>query len=621
MQIPLKGSLAETGFIEILKDAAQSKLTGMVRVENGTVIKVAYFQQGSIAFASSNEKLDRLTEVLKRAGKLTPEQIEHAQARLKPNVSLGKTLVELGYISAKDLLWGARTQVESILHQLLFWTEGNYQVLEGALPKEIVSLNIPVSQIIFDGVSKTQDRQWILQHIESPQTTYALSPDFHEANATYKLPVENVISRLNGKRNLEEVAQSAGLDTFEVCKTVVALQLLNLVQRSSEPPAPVPVLVEEQEEAVQAVELPITTPPTENLSLGQMMQIPTVQELQQSPPEESMDEVETPAIEEKEEEVEDLAIEPAAPTLQLSSVPTIIQPPLQLSEPEPEEEEEKNPIPIPPPPIKMAEPEPQELEEEEEPFPIDEQTAAKESRHVNVPMQDFSYSRRDYPQHSQFNWRTMAIIMGVLLVALFGGYTVYSRYKQHAAATDLDYAQNTPPAKKVQPQESKPAVNPTTPAPKQNPAAAPVTQKPVTVVPTQQASAQPKPAPPVQKPTPAVAVPTKAASTPMDLLNQGKLPEAAHQWESNLRKQQSSYTIQLEIACQEKTVKEAVSMTGGSKDLAIIPLDYKGQACYRVLYGVYASEATAQSARAKLPQDFLKQPSPPQIVPLTKLIK
>ena len=135
MDLPLKGSLSESGFINLLLDGTESKLTGMVRLEMGPVIKVVYLQQGTVAFASSNEKTDRLTEVLKRAGKLTPEQIDHAQARLKPNVSLGKTLVELGYISPKDLLWGARMQVEGILHQLLFWDKGNYQVIEGPLPK------------------------------------------------------------------------------------------------------------------------------------------------------------------------------------------------------------------------------------------------------------------------------------------------------------------------------------------------------------------------------------------------------------------------------------------------------------------------------------------------------
>ncbi|HJZ12785.1 MAG TPA: DUF4388 domain-containing protein, partial [Acidobacteriota bacterium] len=80
MRVPTKGSIADTTFIDILKDAATSNLTGMVRLENGTIIKVVYLQSGAIAFASSNEKADRLTEVLKRAGKLTPEQVEDAQA-------------------------------------------------------------------------------------------------------------------------------------------------------------------------------------------------------------------------------------------------------------------------------------------------------------------------------------------------------------------------------------------------------------------------------------------------------------------------------------------------------------------------------------------------------------
>src|SRR5438045_5659125 len=157
MEFPPKGTLAANTFIEILKDAAERGFTGMVRLEKAALIKVVYLQQGTVAFASSNEKADRLTEVLKRAGKLTTEQIEDAQARLKPNVSLGKTLVELGYITPKDLLWGARAQVEGILHQLLFWQDGNYQILQGPLPKEIVSLNLQIPLVIYDGIFKSQD--------------------------------------------------------------------------------------------------------------------------------------------------------------------------------------------------------------------------------------------------------------------------------------------------------------------------------------------------------------------------------------------------------------------------------------------------------------------------------
>ncbi|HEY7160638.1 MAG TPA: DUF4388 domain-containing protein, partial [Acidobacteriota bacterium] len=201
MELPNRGSLSEVSFIEVLKDLSASSLTGMVRLETGPVIKVVYLQNGTIAFASSNEKTDRLTEVLKRAGKLTPEQIEHAQARIKPNVSLGKTLVELGYISPKDLLWGARMQVEGILYQLLFWDKGSYQVLEGPLPKEIVSLGLTVPQIIYNGILQTRDRDWILQHIGSPEAIYSKVPDFEQKYADYHLGAEQTAGYIDGSRS------------------------------------------------------------------------------------------------------------------------------------------------------------------------------------------------------------------------------------------------------------------------------------------------------------------------------------------------------------------------------------------------------------------------------------
>src|SRR5215510_7877454 len=105
MRIPTKGSLKEKNLIAVLIDSADNLITGMVRAESGAAIKVVYLQQGTIAYASSNDRADRLTEVLRRAGKLTQEQIDHAQERVKPGVSLGKTLVELGYLSSKELLW------------------------------------------------------------------------------------------------------------------------------------------------------------------------------------------------------------------------------------------------------------------------------------------------------------------------------------------------------------------------------------------------------------------------------------------------------------------------------------------------------------------------------------
>lgn len=636
MELPPKGSLQEVGFIQLILDSMGAKLTGMIRLEDGSIIKVVYLQQGNVAFASSNEKTDRLTEVLKRAGKLTPEQIEHAQARLRPNVSLGKTLVELGYINPKDLLWGARMQVESILHQLLFWTQGNYQVIEGPLPKEIVSLNMPVPQIVFDGILKTRDRDWVLQHIGSPQSVFQLDSNFHERNALYKLPVDDTVSRMNGKRSLEEIAQASGQDTFEVCKAVTALYILDMVQKApGKAPAPeAPIVVPAMaQEPIAAV--PELTPvmPKQDLSLGEVMHIPTVEQLQQANKEEAA------AKMEPEPPFEPTIVFPPAKTEPAPLIfDTTPEPPRISVEPEtepqrPVQEEEdtetlketakpEKPAPKPwqPPASAPAHKPAATLRITPEPSQRYSSPPVSDPDRPAFPMESMSLPKRKSrrPGYSAaINWKKIALIMGVITVAAIAVTLLYTQYLQK------------PPAREY------PTLSPSKalgrPAPATQPAP-PVTVEPAPPVATKKAPDQsktPLPATPAQKPPVSTTPPpatkpapvTVAASGPLGLLKSGRTMEAANSWRNALLPKRSRYTVQLEIACQESTIMEAFQMLNDSPELAVVPLDYHGKACYRVLYGVYPTAEEAQAKRSRLPQDFLRQDSPAQVIPLAKALK
>jgi septal ring-binding cell division protein DamX len=101
----------------------------------------------------------------------------------------------------------------------------------------------------------------------------------------------------------------------------------------------------------------------------------------------------------------------------------------------------------------------------------------------------------------------------------------------------------------------------------------------------------------------------------------GNLPQAAQQWKQQLQSQMGKVTIQLLIACQEKTVLDAFQTLEYSREIAIVPIDFQGRPCYRVLYGTYSAPSQAQSARADLPQEFFRQASPPQVVPLARILQ
>jgi septal ring-binding cell division protein DamX len=139
-----------------------------------------------------------------------------------------------------------------------------------------------------------------------------------------------------------------------------------------------------------------------------------------------------------------------------------------------------------------------------------------------------------------------------------------------------------------------------------------------------EAAPAPKPAAPAPKPAaPApVTLPVKTPepASPLGMVKAGRLPDAAKLWKKQLSASRTRFTIQLEIACQESTVLEAFEIMNDSADLALVPLDFKGRSCYRVLYGVFPSPIEAEAKRKKLPALFLQQQSPAQVIPLSKAL-
>ena len=571
MKFSTKGSLNDAQFIAILKDAAESGLTGMIRLENGPIIKAVYFQKGAISFASSNEKSDRLAEVLSVAGKLTPQQVQDAQARLKPNVSLGKTLVELGYISPKDLLWGARAQVDGILHKLLFWTQGKYQVYEGPLPREIIHLNLPVASVIFEGIMKTQNRDWVLQHIGSPEAIYAVPSDYQEQLQKLKFPVSPVASKLNGKRSLHDIAQLSSVDTFELCKTVVALQYLDLAHPIQDEPLQMTLNAPEQQQAAPALEdQPPPTSMEDMQELGQVLQLPTVEELQatastttENDPEKEEPEPEVPAAviaTEEESEPDEAPIKKSEPDAQIVAYAS------EKDNAVAEENVENNPVIVA---TISKEPEPVALVPQPEPVPITPQQS-------RVPMRDLVDESEEEEAPIQQSRMKQWVTILLVVIAAVGIYFYLQSSRKDPPATDQEE------------------------------------------IAEEQKSPEPDPVPVTQPLAQAEVPPSESSSS--SPIRAGNIAEAAKSWKKTLAASSTDYSIQIVIACQEQTVLDTYQLLNQSDQMIVLPIQFKGKSCYRVLYGQYESKQQANQAIRDLPEFFLKQASPPSVVILSRVL-
>jgi len=156
-EVPVRGSLKHYSFSQILTYLNRQQKTGVLTVENKDIKKNIFVKNGSVIFASSNQNEDRLGEMLIRAGKITPEQYDKSVELLQQTGKRqGAILVELGYLTPKDLFREVKRQIKEIILSLFLWEEGTFSFEETPPSTEVITLNMSMKSLISEGISRKE---------------------------------------------------------------------------------------------------------------------------------------------------------------------------------------------------------------------------------------------------------------------------------------------------------------------------------------------------------------------------------------------------------------------------------------------------------------------------------
>jgi hypothetical protein len=74
------------------------------------------------------------------------------------------------------------------------------------------------------------------------------------------------------------------------------------------------------------------------------------------------------------------------------------------------------------------------------------------------------------------------------------------------------------------------------------------------------------------------------------------------------------------VACAPDTVQKAVNEVN-APELFILPVSYKGKACYRLCWGVFANAPAATAASHALPDYFVRGGAAPRVMSAAELLK
>ena len=230
-----EGNIGEIDLIGRLVELGRERFTGAIRFEQDGIIKIVYFKDGDVLSASTNDRTDAVDEILLRAGKVSKDHVKQALSKRKEHESLGDALLNLGFITRKELAWGRRIQVIGILRSVRTWDHGTYAIVADYLPKREEGTLFPLQQVIIELYVTEQERQPFERALGGGSAVLVRNDGFDAAFQKLGLNEEaaEIASNIDGKRTAAEIAASAGKDVFNTYKLLEALRVLGLLSREA----------------------------------------------------------------------------------------------------------------------------------------------------------------------------------------------------------------------------------------------------------------------------------------------------------------------------------------------------------------------------------------------------
>jgi hypothetical protein len=590
----LEGEISQINLIERLVELWREQFTGAIRFENDGIIKIIYFKGGDILSASTNDRSDSIDEILMRAGKVSREHVKQALAKRKESETLGDALLNLGFITRKELTWARRVQVVGVIRSIAAWTEGSFTIVADYLPKRDEGTLFPLPQVLVELIVTEQDRAQFERALDGGDAVFTKTADFDDVWRRLGLneDAEAIAVEIDGAKSATAVATASGRDTFNVYKLLHALATLGVLSRADQPHVDSQFSLDEDFASAGVADAADVWGSTNDPELTDAdfaaeppsLQLdeapPTVQQRLESFSSSPTAEPPTPSAWDEADEVPlDLSLDTTTPSPKMPVWDGVVAPKSA------------------PPPISQMAPAP------EPEWGFDE--AQLETARAATTPRNARAAAAPKERAGRYGLLVALMVLAILAAAGWFGFRWWQGRE----------TQSTP----LVAQRSAPVATTTTitpPASTETVGIAPLTATPVvttiappeTIAPTATATVAPPPAATASvEPAPTQALPrvtarsTSAAATPVATgAGRERVDAMAREFATNAS---GNFTVQIQILCDASNV-EKLARSGGA-NVWFVPQTIGGtRSCYRVFWGRYNTREQAQQAMGQIPSSI-----------------
>jgi hypothetical protein len=231
----LKGNLRDFSTTQLLNLINLARKTGALTIEGRSSKAKLYFKEGKLIHAAAGTQDGQLTQMLLKAGKITTEQARAIQARsaTSSDKELALLLMNAGHVSQSDIIQSVRSYMLELVYTIFTWSDGLFHFEPNALPSdERITVPVDLENVIMEGSRRIKEYERLQD--ELPDLNMALKftdrPDARLRKINLSVEEWRVISFINPRNSIKQIAQSNNMSDFQIRKIVYGMLQAGLVE-------------------------------------------------------------------------------------------------------------------------------------------------------------------------------------------------------------------------------------------------------------------------------------------------------------------------------------------------------------------------------------------------------
>jgi hypothetical protein len=237
----IEGPLQDIGIHDVFQLLDLARKSGRLRVHSAARggEGYVYFHSGAVVHATMRDNPHTLGVLLLKAEKVTELQLREARAaqRRGDRRLLGEILVAQGAVTRRDVERYMRLQIESVVFELFSWKEGGFSFSDGESEdfEGDAAIRVSTESLLMEGARRIDEWSRMRDKIPDAFVVPRLAPLGNEPYASIDLrPGEwEVLTMIDGERDLRDIASILGSSEFEVARAVYGMACTGLLVAAS----------------------------------------------------------------------------------------------------------------------------------------------------------------------------------------------------------------------------------------------------------------------------------------------------------------------------------------------------------------------------------------------------